>query len=84
MAIAYDRLWAVLKEKGMKKKDLEEAAQISHYTVNKFKHGDNLTTDILEKVCVALNCTMDDIMEIIPDNIVNTTDDGGNINHGNE
>lgn len=52
----------------MKKSDLIAAAGISRYTINKLNHGENVTTDVLVKICRVLNCTMDDIMEILPDN----------------
>lgn len=68
MAISYKKLWKILIDRDMKKKDLEIAAGISHYTIHKLNCGDNVTTDVLAKICIALNCTMDDIMEIIPDN----------------
>ena len=45
--------------------DLEKAAGISHYAINKLNHGDNVTTDVLGKICKALSCTMDDIMEFV-------------------
>lgn len=48
-----------------KEKDLEEMAQISHYTINKLTHGDNVTTDVLGRICKALDCTLDDIMEFV-------------------
>lgn len=67
MATSYKRLWKLLIDKDMKKKDLEKAAGISHYTVNKLNTGQNITTETIEKICIALNCTPDDIMEIIPD-----------------
>lgn len=67
MATSYKRLWKLLIDKDMKKKDLEELAGISHYTINKLNHGANVTTDILEKICDALDCTMDDIMEFVSD-----------------
>ena len=51
----------------MKKSDLLNAAGISRYTINKLNRGDNVTTDDLVKICRVLNCTMDDIMEILPD-----------------
>ena len=51
----------------MKKKDLVKAAHISTYTVNKLNRGDNVNTDTLVKICSALNCAIEDIMEIIPD-----------------
>ena len=64
MAISYKRLWKLLIDRDLKKKDLEEHAGISHYTMNKLAHGDNVTTDTLAKICKALDCTVDDIMEI--------------------
>ncbi len=67
MAVSYKRLWKLLIDKDMKKKDLEDKAKISHYTVNKMNRGDNITTDIIQKICLALECTPDEIMEIIPD-----------------
>lgn len=51
----------------MKKKDLEQVAGISHCIIGKLNRGDNVTTEVLAKICIALDCTMDDIMEIIPD-----------------
>ena len=41
-------------------------AKISNYTIRKLMRGDNVTTDVLVKICTALECTMDDIMEIVP------------------
>ncbi len=67
MAASYKKLWKLLIDKDMKKKDLEEQARISHYTINKLNHGANVTTDILERICNALNCSTDDIMEFVPD-----------------
>ena len=67
MAISYKKLWKQLIDKDMKKKDLEIAAGISHYTINKLNHGDNVTTDVLVKICRALDCTLDDIMDILPE-----------------
>ena len=46
-------------------RDLEEMANVSHYTMNKLTHGDNVTTDVLERICKALDVTMDDIMEFV-------------------
>ena len=67
MAISYKRLWKLLIDKDMKKRDLEKTAGISHYTVNKLNRGENVTTDVLAKICLALNCTMDDIVEVVSD-----------------
>lgn len=65
MAVSYKKLWKLLIDRDLKKKDLEAMAQISHYTMNKLAHGDNVTTDVLGRICKALNCTLDDIMEFI-------------------
>ena len=67
MAVSYKKLWKLLIDKDMKKRDLENLSGISHYTINKLNRGENVTTEVLGKICIALNCTMDDIMEIIPD-----------------
>lgn len=64
--VSYKKLWKLLIDKNMKKKDLEAAANISNYTVGKLNQGKNVNVDILVRICVALDCTMDDIMEIIP------------------
>lgn len=68
MAISYKKLWKPIIDKDMKKSDLITAAGISRYTINKLNRGDNVTTDVLVKICRVLNCSMDDIMEILPDN----------------
>lgn len=67
MVISYKKLWKLLIDRDMKKKDLAEAAHISTYTVNKLNHGENVTTDTLINICKVLDCTFDDIMELIPD-----------------
>ena len=68
MATSYKRLWKLLIDKDMKKRDLEQVAGISHYTINKLNRGDNITTEIIEKICLALDCTPDQRMESIPNN----------------
>ena len=70
MAISYKKLWKVLIDRDMKKKDLCAAAGISHTSVAKLGKNENITTDVLLKICHALNCDIGDIMEIIPDNKV--------------
>ena len=67
MAVSYKRLWKLLIDRDMKKKDLAEKANISSYTINKLNRGDNVNIDTLAKICRALGCTFDDIMEIVPD-----------------
>ena len=65
MAASYKKLWKLLIDRDLKKKDLQELAGISNYTVSKLNRGDNLTTDVLGKICKALNCNVDDIMEFV-------------------
>lgn len=67
MASSYKKLWKLLIDMDLKKKDLETLAGISHYTVCKLNKGDNVTTDILGKICKALDCNVEDIMEFIED-----------------
>ena len=65
MAVSYKKLWKLLIDRDLKKKDLEAMAQVSHYTINKLTHGDNVTTDVLGRICKALGCSLDDIMEFV-------------------
>ena len=67
MAVSYKRLWKLLIDRDMKKKDLAEQANLSNYTINKMHRGENVATDTLVKICSVLGCTFDDIMEIVPD-----------------
>ena len=50
MAVSYKKLWKLLIDRDLKKKDLEAMAQVSHYTMNKLTHGDNVTTDVLGRI----------------------------------
>lgn len=67
MAISYKKLWKILIDRDMMKKDLAAAADISNYTISKMSKGENVTVEILGKICKALDCKIDDIMEFIPD-----------------
>ena len=67
MAISYKRLWKLLIDKDMKKKDLCVRAGISPASVTKMGRNGHGTTEILLKICIALNCQIEDIMEIVPD-----------------
>lgn len=64
MTISYKKLWHLLLDKNMLKKDLEERAGLSRYAMNKLNHDEDVSTEVLRKVCKALDCTFDDIMEI--------------------
>ncbi len=64
MRVSYKKLWKLLIDRDLKKKDLIEMAGISKYTLNKLNSGKSVTTDTLVKICSALHCEIDDIMEI--------------------
>lgn len=68
MGVSYKKLWKLLIDKDMKKKDLISAAQISATSVAKLTKGENIQTDILVRICYALHCDFSDIMEISFDN----------------
>ena len=65
MGISYKKLWKMLIDRDLKKKDLADAAGLSNYTLSKMTRGENVNADTLAKVCKALDCGFDDIMEII-------------------
>lgn len=65
MAVSYKKLWKILIDKDMKKKDLCAAAGISHASMAKLGKNENVTTDVLVKICTALQCDIGDIMELI-------------------
>ena len=67
MAVSYKKLWQLLIDRDMMKKDLAAAADISNYTISKMSKGENVTVEILGKICKALDCKIDDIMEFITD-----------------
>ena len=67
MAVSYKKLWKLLIDRDMMQKDLAAAADISNYTISKMSKGENVTVEILGKICKALDCKIDDIMEFIPD-----------------
>lgn len=68
MATSYKKLWHILVDRELKKKDLQEMANLTHYQMTKLSRGENITTDIVGKICTALGVKADDIMEFIPDN----------------
>ena len=65
MRISYNKLWKMLIDKNMKKSDLKEKAGISSAPIAKLGKGDNITTDVLLRICEALDCHLDDIMDTI-------------------
>jgi len=66
MAISYNKLWKLLIDKKMKKKDLQHLSGVSSATITKLGRDENVNTEILQKICTALNCNIGDIMEFVP------------------
>lgn len=66
MKISYKKLWKLLIDRDMKKKDLAEQAGISNASIAKLGRNENVNTDILLKICIALKCDVADILEISP------------------
>ena len=65
MAVSYKKLWKLLIDRDMKKKDLAVIADISNYTVTKMSKGENVTVDTICKICAALGCKVEDVMEFV-------------------
>lgn len=65
--ISYNKLWKMLIDKDMNKKDLGIAAGISSASVAKLSKCENITTDVLLKICTTLDYKLEDIMETIKD-----------------
>ena len=64
MAISYKKLWKLLIDKDMMKKDLREAAGLSTNVIAKLGKNQDVSTEVLRKICKALNCEITDIMEL--------------------
>ncbi len=69
MGVSYKKLWKLLIDRDMKKKDLRVATGISTASMAKLGKNENVTTDVLVKVCNALNCDIADIMEVTPEEL---------------
>lgn len=67
--ISYKKLWKLLIDKDMLKKDLAKKAQISPTSIAKLSKNENVNTDILRKICIALDCDICDIMEMVESNL---------------
>ena len=69
MYISYNKVWKLLIDKEMNKQDLIKLANISPASVAKLGKGANVTTDVLLKICEALNCKLEDIIETVKNDI---------------
>lgn len=64
MALSYNKLWKLLIDKNINKTQLHEKVGISKSTITKLAKGENVNTAVLEKICLALDCEISDIVEI--------------------
>ena len=67
MAVSYKKLWKLLIDKDMKQKELCEKAGISAASVTKMGRNGHVSTEILVRICTALDCQIEDIMEVVTD-----------------
>lgn len=78
MEVSYKKLWKLLIDKDLKKKDLLSVAGISWSSVTKLSKGETVSMEVLMKICKALECDIGDILELIP------TEDNNNEEPANE
>lgn len=67
MRISYNKLWKLLIDKNLNKQKLREMSGVSSASIAKLGKGENITTDVLIKICESMNCHLEDIMETIED-----------------
>ena len=67
MAVSYRKLWHVLLDKKIKKIELKEISGISDYSFRKLRNDQDVSTEVLTRICTALNCEVQDIVEFLPE-----------------
>lgn len=73
MDVCYKKLFKLLIDNGMKKTEFRKLAGISEGTLAKLSHNENVSMDVIVKICRKLNCTVDEILDVLPSS-VNRTD----------
>ena len=71
MAVCYKKLWKLLIDKNMNKTELRMASGITTTALAKLGRDENVNTEVLAKICKALDCKIEDIMEMVPDETAN-------------
>jgi len=66
MGVSYKKLWKLLIDRDMKKRELQSAAKLSASTMSKLNRSQNMQMDVLVRICRVLNCDIEDIVEILP------------------
>ena len=69
MGVTYKKLFKLLIDRNMKKKDLRDLAGIGNSTMTKLSNDENVTIEVMAKICRALDCTIDEVVEIVPDDL---------------
>ena len=69
MKASYKKLWKLLVDKEMSKGDLHKKSGLSSSTMTKLRKGEDVSMEALRKICIALNCNIEDIVEFVPDNL---------------
>lgn len=67
MAVSYKKLFKLMIDQDVKKKELHEKTGLSYSTLLKLENGQNVQVSVLERICKTMNCTFDDIAEIVPE-----------------
>jgi DNA-binding Xre family transcriptional regulator len=67
MAISYKKLFKLLIDRDMKKRDFKDLVGLSYSTLSKLERGDNVTVEVLERICLKMGCRIEEIVEILPD-----------------
>ena len=70
MPVSYNKLWKILIDEGMSKTDLIKASKITTNAMAKLGKNEDVRVEVLVKICRALNCTLDDIVDILPDDSI--------------
>jgi DNA-binding Xre family transcriptional regulator len=68
MDVCYNKLFKLLIDKGMKKTEFRKAVKISESTLAKLSRNENVSLDVIVRICRELDCTVDEILDILPDN----------------
>lgn len=71
MGVSYKKLWKLLIDRDLKKGNLCKMANVSSTSLAKMARGENVNTDTLVRICTALDCTLDEISEIVPNGAAN-------------
>ena len=66
MNVSYKKLWKLLIDKDMKKKDLQASSGVSWASITKMSKNETVSMDVLMKICKALDCNIGDIVDLLP------------------